>query len=113
MKKIRMFTILTVLTLIFTVSASAMTSVFTSKTVSTGVTVTQTKCVNSLGDKVSTIYYLYNSAGDYSSKTLTGGTSVAPAIGTLTPKAAYVGKTHSLYLEKGSGVTLNYTYTIS
>jgi hypothetical protein len=109
-RKLRIFGIVISLALVFAVSASALTTVFTSKAVSSaGVTVTQTECVNSDGTTVSAIWYLYNTSGDYSSKTLRGAEA-----GTLKPtSSAYYGKNHSLYYEKGSGVTLTYKYTIN
>lgn len=103
-----------VLVLALAISASALTPVFSSKTVNSGgVTITQTKCVNSSGTTVSAIYYLYNTAGDYSSKTLKGGTTSNPVSGTVKPKYAYYGKAHTLYVEQGSGVSLKYSYNIN
>lgn len=113
MKKIRTLGIMVVLVLALAISASALTPIFSSKTVNSGgVTITQTKCVNS-GTTASATYYLYNAGGDYSSKTLKGGTTSNPVSGTVKPKYAYYGKAHTLYVEKGSGVSLNYTYTIN
>ncbi len=115
MRKLRVIGITVVMILALAISASALTTIFSSKNVSSaGVTVTQTKCVNSNGDDVAAIYYLYNTAGDYSMKTLTGGTTSDPKKGTLKPvSSSYYGKAHTLYIEKGSGVTVNYTYTIN
>lgn len=114
MKSVKLIGTSLVLVMLLTLSVFAMTTIFSSRTVSSaGVTVTQTRCVNSAGTTVSAVYYLYNSAGDYSSKTLKGGSTSSPATGTLKPKAAYYGKAHTLYIEKGSGVTVRYSYVVN
>lgn len=106
MKKVRFVGIVLALVMALAISASALDTVFTSKTVNNYVYINQTKCETSDGTTVSAIYYLYNSTGDYSTNTLQGAET-----GNVYAKAAYRGTAHSLYVEKGSGVKMSYTYS--